>query len=193
MIIDQKVNSKAIFLDRDGVINVEKNYVGSVSDFEFQTEIFQLCRLFQEKGFLIIIITNQAGIAKGLYSLIDFEKLNDWMISRFKEEGISVSETFYCPHHPDALIPELSIECNCRKPKPGMILKASKKYNIELNESILIGDKESDILAGINSGIPRNFMIKSHPNEDYSKKTFATQVFNNLSEMLYFFRLNFII
>jgi len=144
----------ALFLDRDGVINVEKNYVCRKEDIEFIEPIFDICKKYQEKGFKIFIITNQAGIARGYYSVNDFLTLTKWMEAEFKKRGILISKTYYCPHHPD-----FTGECLCRKPNPGMIMKAKEEFDIDLNVSVLIGDKQSDIDAGINAGIKQNYFI----------------------------------
>jgi D-glycero-D-manno-heptose 1,7-bisphosphate phosphatase len=141
--------NKALFIDRDGVINIDKVHVFLRKDFEFTPLIFDLCRSYQDKGYLIIVITNQAGIAKGIYSEDDFLKLTDWMIGEFKNIGITISKVYHCPHHPD-----FTGQCECRKPKPGMILKAEKEFDLDLSASVLIGDKESDLQAGRSAGIP---------------------------------------
>ncbi|NQU88406.1 MAG: HAD family hydrolase [Mariniphaga sp.] len=146
--------NKALFLDRDGVINIETNYVFKISDFIFIPEIFKIIKKYQDKGFLIFVITNQAGIARNYYTEKDVIKLNNWMVEKFREKGIIINEVYFCPHHPD-----FTGECECRKPKPGMILEAIKKYNIDPAKSVLIGDKESDIMAGINAKIGKNIYI----------------------------------
>ena len=148
--------NKALFLDRDGVINIDKNYVHKIKDFEFIDGIFDLCDFFQKKDFLIFIITNQAGIARGYYNEKDFSNLTTWMLKEFSKRGIEITKVYYCPHHPD-----FTGECNCRKPKPGMILRAKEEFNVDLTNSILIGDKNSDIEAGIKAGIKYNFLIQS--------------------------------
>lgn len=153
--------NKALFLDRDGVINVEKNYVHKIEDFEFIDGIFELTQYFQDKGYLIIVITNQAGIGRGYYTEEDFHKLNDWMIDQFKQKGILITEVYYCPFHPTHGIGEYKKDSFDRKPNPGMILDATRKYNINISESILIGDKESDIEAGNNANIGRNILFNS--------------------------------
>jgi D-glycero-D-manno-heptose 1,7-bisphosphate phosphatase len=140
--------NKAFFLDRDGVINVEKNYVYRIEDFEFIDGIFELCHKYIDEGFLIIVITNQAGIAKGFYSVDDFLKLTDWMVAQFQKQGIAIKKVYYCPHHPDIDVP-----CECRKPNPGMILQAANEFNLDLSQCVLIGDKESDLQAGRNAGL----------------------------------------
>jgi D-glycero-D-manno-heptose 1,7-bisphosphate phosphatase len=147
--------NKALFLDRDGVINVEKNYVYKISDFEFIPEIFGIIKKYQEEGFLIFVISNQAGIARKLYAEADVVRLNKWMVSEFRKKGIHITDVYFCPHHP-----EFTGECECRKPNPGMILKAINKYNIDPKKSVLIGDKESDILAGKNAHVGKNIYIQ---------------------------------
>jgi D-glycero-D-manno-heptose 1,7-bisphosphate phosphatase len=141
--------NKALFIDRDGVINVDKGHVFLIEDFEFSEGIFDLCRKYFNTGYLIIVVTNQAGIAKGLYSEEDFINLTDWMISQFKNNGITITKVYYCPHHP-----EISGSCECRKPEPGMLLQAVREFDLKISECIMVGDKESDLEAGRRAGIP---------------------------------------
>ena len=143
--------NKAVFLDRDGVVNVEKNYVYKIEDFEFMPGIFDVCKKYQQEGYLLFIITNQAGIARGYYTEEQFRILTDFMIKQFEKQGILIKKVYFCPHHPD-----FTGECECRKPNPGMILQAAKEFDIDLSESILIGDKESDIEAGERAGMKMN-------------------------------------
>ena len=109
---------------------------------------FELCHKYINEGFLIFVITNQAGIAKGFYSIDDFLKLTDWMITQFQKQGIDLKKVYYCPHHPDVDVP-----CECRKPNPGMILQAANEFDLDLTQCVLIGDKESDLQAGRNAGM----------------------------------------
>ncbi len=146
--------TKALFLDRDGTINIEKNYVYRKEDFEFIPGIFDLIRKYRDTGFLIIITTNQSGIARGFFTGEDYQKLTDWMLAEFEKEGIKITKVYHCPHHPD-----YTGDCICRKPNPGMILRALHEFNINPNLSVLIGDKKSDILAGQNAGIRENHYI----------------------------------
>lgn len=138
--------NKALFLDRDGVINVDYGHVHTIEKFDFVDGIFEFCRSALNHGYIIIVVTNQAGIGKGLYTLFDFNLLNSWMIDEFKKNNIKISKTYYCPHRP-------SEKCRCRKPNPGMILEAIKDFNVDVSKSILIGDKISDVLAGDRAGI----------------------------------------
>ncbi len=144
----------ALFLDRDGVINVEKNYVYKIEDFEWIDGIFDICRFFQKKGYKIFVVTNQSGIARGYYSEDDFKKLTSWMEAEFEKQGINITKTYHCPHHPD-----ITGECKCRKPNPGMILKAKDEFDIDLKSSVLIGDKQSDIDAAKNAGIEKRYLF----------------------------------
>ena len=156
--LENKSNSaknKALFLDRDGTINIEKNYIYKIEDFTFIDGIFELILHYQNLGFLIVVITNQSGIARGFYSENDFLKLTEWMVGRFNEKGISIAKVYHCPHHPD-----ITGACNCRKPQPGMILQAAEEFSIDLENSVLIGDKKRDIQAGQNAGIGKNLYIQ---------------------------------
>lgn len=146
--------NKALFLDRDGVINIEKCHLYLKEDFEFSDGIFDLCQRYQNDGFIILVITNQAGIAKGLYTEDDFNTLTHWMIKQFSIKGIKISNVYHCPHHPDITGP-----CQCRKPNTGMIMQAVKDFDLNLSECVLIGDNESDIQAGRNAGIPESNLL----------------------------------
>lgn len=166
---------KALFLDRDGVINIELNYLYKVEDFKFIDGIFELCRHYQNLGYLIIVVTNQSGIARGYYDEADFEKLTEWMIKEFAKEGIEIAKVYHCPHHPD-----ISGECSCRKPQPGMILQAQKEFGIDLNSSILVGDKERDIEAAIEAGICENYLFDETMSHEKSK---ATKIVSKLEDI----------
>jgi len=154
-------NNKALFLDRDGVINKEKNYVFKIEDFEFIDGIFDFCEYFRKKGYLIFVITNQAGIARGFYSHEDFSALTDWMVAQFAQRNIYISRVYYCPHHPDITGP-----CDCRKPNPGMILQAANEFDLNLSESILVGDCSHDLKAGENAGILKNYLFREQADFD---------------------------
>lgn len=171
--------NKAVFLDRDGVINVDKGYVHKVEDFEFVDGIFELCEFFQRNGYLIIVITNQAGIARGYYTEEDFLKLTDWMLKEFKIRGIDIAKVYYCPHHPDFTGP-----CFCRKPQPGLILKAKDEFDIDLSNSFLIGDKESDIMAGLNAGVGNIIFLSDFESDDINRDNII--VVKNLRDIVKF-------
>lgn len=155
----------ALFLDRDGVINIEKNYLHKQEDFEFMDGIFDLCNFYQEKGYLIIVVTNQSGIARGYYSEVDFSNLTVWMIAAFASKGIKITQVYHCPHHPD-----ISGECECRKPHPGMLLRAGKEFNIDFENSLLVGDSERDIEAAYNAGVKETYLFSEEIKETKASK-----------------------
>lgn len=155
--MEVNLNKKALFLDRDGVINHDFGHVHEIEKFNFIDGIFELCRLFQKKGFLLIVITNQAGIAKSYYGHEEFSRLTQYMLDEFKKEDVMISKVYYCPHHQDFTGP-----CECRKPEPGMILEAAKEFKIDLSKSILIGDRISDIGAAKNAGIGTSILFNSN-------------------------------
>ena len=142
------MKKRALFLDRDGVINHDFNHVYKISEFQFIDGIFEFCKFFLTRGYIIVIITNQAGIAKSFYTENDFFILSKWMKDFFKKKSVKIEKIYFCPHHPN-----YNGQCNCRKPNPGMILKAKNDLKIDLKQSILVGDKNSDIDAGLNAGI----------------------------------------
>ncbi len=144
--------NKAIFLDRDGTINVEKNYLYKTEEFEFLPGVVEGLKRLQESGYLLIVITNQSGIARGYYTEEDFHVLNQFMIDVLEREGVHITDVFYCPHLPDAKIEKYRVDCNCRKPKLGMFYEAVRKWNIELEHSWAIGDKERDLAICHESG-----------------------------------------
>ncbi|MDE5831698.1 MAG: HAD family hydrolase [Desulfovibrio sp.] len=149
---------KALFLDRDGVINVDYGYVYKIEDCVFIDGIFDLCRAAKELGYKLIIATNQAGIAKGYYTETDFLKFMDHIRKEFIAQDCPLDDIFYCPYHKDGT-PPWREDSPDRKPAPGMLKKAAEKHNLDLARSALVGDRESDILAGINAGVGLNILI----------------------------------
>lgn len=145
---------RALFLDRDGVINVEKNYVHRVEDFDFVPGIFELCRAAAELGLVSVVVTNQAGIGRGYYTEADFQALTAWMLDRFRAQGIAIAGVYHCPFHPTAGVGGYRRESFDRKPKPGMFLRAGRELALDLGSSVLVGDKDSDMAAGRAAGVP---------------------------------------
>ncbi len=145
---------KTIFLDRDGVINKEVEYLFRIADFKFNEGVFDACLYFQNLDYKIIIISNQSGIARGYYSERDYLELTKWMLDQFNIKGISILDILYCPHGPEST-------CDCRKPKPGMLIEAKNKYNISMKDSWMIGDSESDIKAANAAGIFNTILVRS--------------------------------
>tara|TARA_B100001093_G_C26844659_1_gene1022182 strand:+ start:1095 stop:1649 length:555 start_codon:yes stop_codon:yes gene_type:complete len=150
---------KALFLDRDGVINKDLGHVHKIEDFIFNDGIFELAKHANYLNYLLIVITNQAGIGKGYYSEKDFINLNKWMIDEFKIRNIEISKVYFSPYHPESIIHKYKEDHISRKPKPGMIYQAKKEFNISLRDSILIGDKVSDIQAGMAASVGTNIFL----------------------------------
>jgi D,D-heptose 1,7-bisphosphate phosphatase len=148
--------NRALFLDRDGVINIDSGYVYRRDDFQFQAGLFELCRDFQTKNYRIIIITNQSGVARGYYTEEDLQRLHEYMLDEFSQEKITITAIFYCVSadeaHPD------------RKPNPGLFLKAQAIHALDMPASVSIGDKERDIIAAQRAGVGTNILLDEKPN-----------------------------
>lgn len=153
------MNNGAFFLDRDGVINVDHGYISSPSQFDFVPGVFNACQQIVDAGYKIIIVTNQSGIARGYYTEAVFADLTRWMIATFKQRGIPITDVRYCPHHPVHGKGEYLQQCHCRKPNPGMIIDAAKQHNIDVSQSVMVGDKDSDMQAGSRAGIPTLYKV----------------------------------
>ena len=152
----------ALFLDRDGVINVDREYIHRPDQVEYVPGIFELCRCaVKELGWLLIVVTNQSGIGRGLYDEDAYRTLTEWMLRRFEAEGAPIAKVYHCPFHPVHGIGDYRADHDWRKPKPGMILQAAAEFQLDLRRSVMIGDKISDIQAAAAAGIP--FRIRLAP------------------------------
>ena len=172
---------KTIFLDRDGVINEEVHYLYQIENFKFIKGVFDACLYFQKLNYKIIIVSNQSGIARGYYTEYDYNKLTTWMLNQFDLKNISVLDIFHCPHGPDS-------KCYCRKPEPGMLIDAMRKHNICMEESWMIGDKETDISAASSSGISNTILVRSgHAVDELNSK--ATHIINSIKESINIIRI----
>lgn len=135
----------AAFLDRDGTINIDKDYLYRIDDFEYLNGVEEGLRLLQYKGYRLVIITNQSGIARGFYRENDFQTLSEWMVEDLKRKGIEIAGIYYCPHHPNAQILKYQVQCECRKPKTGLFWRAQKELGIDMDRSIAIGNHVRDL------------------------------------------------
>lgn len=145
--------TKFIFLDRDGIINEDrKDFVKTRNEFRFVPGIIDSIKKLNENGFEIIIVTNQSGVAGGFYTEKDLNEIHENMLEQMGKKDATVKDIFYCPHHPQGKVDKYRKICDCRKPKPGLILKAAKKYNIDPSETWMIGDSERNIEAGRRAG-----------------------------------------
>jgi D-glycero-D-manno-heptose 1,7-bisphosphate phosphatase len=161
----------ALFLDRDGIINEDVRYAHRPDQIRFCNGIFDLCRAALDKGYLLIVVTNQAGVAKGHFTEEHVQVLHRWMADQFEQHGIHITAFYYCPYHANGSIPEYRRDSDWRKPKPGMLLQAAADHGINLQSSIMVGDKKSDRieLPGL-----RSIIVKSvYTPEGYDVETIA--------------------
>jgi len=158
------MKAKAVFLDRDGVINEERGYVHSPAEFSLLPRVVDSIGLLRSTGFKVVVVTNQAGVARGLFGLSEVDILHRHFQNSLAAEGEKVDAIYFCPHHPRGTVPEYTVHCNCRKPMPGLLLRAARELNLDLTSSYLVGDKLVDIQAGIQAGVKRTFLVKTgHP------------------------------
>jgi len=150
---------RAVFLDRDGTINIEKEYLYKKEDFEFITGAPEAIRLLNQAGFMVVVVTNQSGVARGYYTEDDVENLHRHIARELKEAGAHVDAWLYCPHHPSGR-GSYALPCDCRKPLPGMLQEAARRYDIDLENSIMIGDKLADVEAGQAAGC-RTILVRT--------------------------------
>lgn len=143
-----------MLLDRDGVLNRDRGYVARAEEFEFLPGAFDALRALARRGFRLIVVTNQSGIGRGYYGENDFQTLTRWMLAQLRTEGIELAGVYHCPHAPEA-------RCACRKPAPGLLLRAARELRLDLGRSWLVGDKPSDIQAARAAGVGRAVLVRS--------------------------------
>jgi D-glycero-D-manno-heptose 1,7-bisphosphate phosphatase len=175
------MSKKALFLDRDGVINVDHGYVYRQDDFDFIDGIFTLSKEASIRGYEIIVVTNQAGIGKGYYSEKNFEDLTTWMLNIFFKNGAPIKEVYFCPNHPDGIGKYKKMD-NRRKPGPGMLNEAKINFDLNMEESILVGNNISDINAGLSAGVGTNILFSQGSKYD----TLQHNVVSNLTDVINF-------
>lgn len=171
---------RALFLDRDGVINVDHAYVHRCEDFDFIEGIFDIVRQAQQASFIVIVITNQAGIGRGYYSEADFHCLMTWVGKKFTEQGGMIDKVYFCPDHPEYGIGKYRRDCTFRKPAPGMLLQAAQEYDVDVKNSLMVGDKPSDMEAAQAAGVGTRLWFT----ELDEKCKHATAVIHNLFEVI---------
>lgn len=174
----------AVFLDRDGVLNEDRGYVHRWEDFSFLPGAIDALRQLQQQGYLLVVITNQSAVARGLCSEADVLALHERMCAFLREQGIELAGIYYCPHHPQGSVSDYAIVCSCRKPEPGMILRAAQEHGIDLARSLLVGDKISDLEAGRAAGIPSLYLVVP-PGQEKDLSSFPeAQRVSGLSEVV---------
>jgi D-glycero-D-manno-heptose 1,7-bisphosphate phosphatase len=175
---------KAVFFDRDGTINTLNGFIAKPEDFELIDGAAEAIRIINDLGFLAIVITNQPVIARGETDLETLDEIHKKMETELGKQGAFIDDLFFCPHHPDRGFPgerpEYKMDCDCRKPKPGMILQAAEKYNVVLSDSYMVGDHNRDVQAGQNAGCIPVFLSGGKPPEEKGSDMNGIVTFNSL-------------
>ena len=151
---------RAAFLDRDGVLNEDHGYVHRIENFHWMSGAVAALQRLQEAGYALVVVTNQAGIARGMYTPADLGRLHNHMRAQLQQQGVVLCGVYACPHHAEAVLPAYRQLCACRKPQPGMILQAAQEHGLDLGTSCLFGDKPSDIEAGRRAGVGRSWLVQ---------------------------------
>nr|WP_245208635.1 D-glycero-beta-D-manno-heptose 1,7-bisphosphate 7-phosphatase [Serratia fonticola] len=173
----------AIFLDRDGTINIDHGYVHEIDDFQFIDGVIDACRELKSMGFALVLVTNQSGIARGKFSEDQFMRLTEWMDWSMADRDVDLDGIYFCPHHPEAVIEEYRQVCDCRKPQPGMLLQAQKELNIDLAASYMVGDKIEDMQAAAAAGVGTKVLVRTGKPVTEEGEKAADWVLNSLQEL----------
>ncbi|WP_273746283.1 D-glycero-beta-D-manno-heptose 1,7-bisphosphate 7-phosphatase [Morganella morganii] len=173
----------AVFLDRDGTINVDTGYVHKVDDFQFIENAIEAMQSIKQMGYALIIVTNQAGIARGMYTEDQFMHLTEWMDWSLADRGVDLDGIYYCPHHPEGTVEEFRQVCNCRKPAPGMLLDAQKYLKIDMGNSYMVGDKLDDMLAGRAAEVGTTVLVRTGKPVTEEAEAAADIVINSIADL----------
>ena len=176
--------NKVVFLDRDGTINVEVDYLHKKEDFKFEENADKAIKIINDMGYKVIVVTNHSGIARGYYTENDLKTLHVYLDEELKKIGAKVDAYYYCPHHPNAKLDEYKIDCECRKPEIGMFMEAAKDFSIDFSNSIIVGDKISDLEAGVRLGMKTVLVETGHGTEEKDRIYFKTDIYKNLYEFI---------
>ena len=172
----------AIFLDRDGVINVDTGYVYLVDDFKFIDGVIDALLQLKQKSYLLVVVTNQSGIARGMFTEEQFMSLTEWMDWSLADRGVDLDGIYFCPHHPSEGSDQYRKSCTCRKPGPDMILDAVKHLDIDLTRSYMVGDKPSDMKAAINAGVAHKILVETGKAITEEGRALAEAIYPSLVE-----------
>lgn len=173
----------AIFLDRDGTLNVDHGYVHEIDQFQFIDGVIDACRELKNMGYALVVVTNQSGIARGLFSEDQFMQLTEWMDWSMADRGVELDGIYYCPHHPVDGVGEYLQQCDCRKPLPGMLLSARDHLHIDMANSYMVGDKAEDMQAAIAAGVGTKVLVRSGKAITETGQKIADCLLNSLAEL----------
>jgi D-glycero-D-manno-heptose 1,7-bisphosphate phosphatase len=174
------VKRRAVFLDRDGTINIEREFLHRPEEFQFIPGAAQAIRLLKQAGFRVIVVTNQSGIARGYYDEAAVDCLHRYMDEELARFGASIDAYYFCPHHPEYSIDDNGKACECRKPQAGMLLKAAADFSLDLSASFIIGDKLADVQAGLNAGCRPILVRTGYGAEEATKLSSGVPVYDDL-------------
>lgn len=173
---------RAVFLDRDGTVVVERGYITAPDDVSLVEGAAEGIRAFREKGWKVIVVSNQASVAKGLITEDELAQINLRMMALLAEEGATVDGVYCCPHHPEGTVPEYAVECECRKPRPGLLEQAAREHGLDLSRCVMIGDAKRDIEAGAAAGTATILVLTGHGAETAARPHGADHVARDLPQ-----------
>lgn len=174
--------NKAIFLDRDGTLNIDHGYVHEIDNFKFIDGAIDALRELKKMGYMLVLVTNQSGIARGYFSEEQFLQLTEWMDWSLAEQDVDFDGIYYCPHHPEGK-GEYKEECDCRKPKSGMLLQAIKELKIDPRKSVMVGDKVDDLKAGIGANVETNVLVRTGKDVTEEGEQLADYVLDSIADL----------
>lgn len=177
------MSQAAVFLDRDGVINQDLGYVHTVDDFHYVEGVFEACKKLKDMGYKLVLVTNQSGIARGMFTEDEFLSLTEWMDWNFVDNGVEFDGIYYCPHHPTEGQGDYLQDCDCRKPKPGMFLSARDFLKIDMANSVMIGDKVADVQAAQAAGVGTSILVKTGKVITEEGEQLASAVLNSIVDV----------
>lgn len=176
------LSKPAVFIDRDGVINVDHGYVSNVDDFEYIDGVFEATKALKDLGYLLVLVTNQSGIARGYYTEKQFLTLTEWMDWNFVDKGVEFDGLYYCPHHPEGSVAKYAQVCDCRKPATGMFVSAQEELDIDMSKSVMIGDKADDMRAAMAAGVNTKILVRSGKTVTQEAEQLADVVLDSIND-----------
>ncbi|CCO49143.1 D,D-heptose 1,7-bisphosphate phosphatase [Vibrio nigripulchritudo SOn1] len=173
----------AVFLDRDGVINVDHGYVHDEHDFEFIDGVFEATKALKDMGYLLVLVTNQSGIARGLFTEERFLSLTQWMDWNFVDNGVEFDGFYYSPYHEEHGIGKYKKDSDCRKPKPGMLISARDFLKIDMEKSVMVGDKAEDMMAAEAAEVATRILVRTGKPITERGEALATTVLDSIKDV----------